>query len=82
MIEFPTITICRNIFHDINTWLYLHGKSDTIIVSIHISSRWYVINYNTPPKYEEINIPVEDIKSISYKKNKEFQNNERKKLKL
>lgn len=22
----PTIIVCRNIFHDINTWLDLHGK--------------------------------------------------------
>lgn len=57
-------------------------KSDTTIVSIHISSRWYILNYNTPSEYEEINIPIEDIKDISYKKNVEFQNNEIKKLRL
>lgn len=68
----PTITICRNIFHDINTWLDLHGKNDAKIVSIHISSNWYILNYNTPPEYEEIHIPVEDIKKICYEKNKDI----------
>lgn len=69
----PTITICRNIFNDINTWLDSHGKSDTVIVSIHISSHLYILNYNTTREYEEIYIPIEDIIKISHERDKEFQ---------
>lgn len=74
MINPPTITICRNIFEDINSWLDLNNMKNIKIVNVFITSRYYILNYNTSIEYKQINIPVEDIKNISYKKNVQFQN--------
>ena len=68
----PTITICRNIFDDINTWLYEHNKKELKIVNVFFSSRYYILNYNTTIEFEEVYIPIEDIKLISNNKNKAF----------
>lgn len=69
----PTITICRNIFDDINTWLNEHNKKELKIVNVFFSSRYYILNYNTTIEFEEIYVPIEDIKLISNNKNKAFQ---------
>ena len=53
----PTITICRNIFDDINTWLDQHNKKELKIVNVFFSSRYYILNYNTTIEFEEIYIP-------------------------
>lgn len=83
MINFPpTVTICRNIFHDINTWLDLNNMKDIKIVSIFISSRAYILNFNTSIEYKEVVIPIEDIIKISKEKNKEFQLKQLKELNL
>lgn len=66
----PTITICRNIFNDINTQLEEHNKTNVKIVNVFVTSRAYIINFNSTIEFEEILIPVEDIKEISYNKNK------------
>ena len=72
----PTITICRNIFDDINTWLDEHNKKELIVVNVFFSSRYYILNYNTAIEFEEVFIPIEDIKLISHNKNKAFQQKE------
>ena len=69
----PTITICRNIFDDINTWLDEHNKKELKVVNVFFSSRYYILNYNTTIEFEEVYIPIEDINQISYNKNKAFQ---------
>ena len=69
----PTITICRNIFDDINTWLDEHNKKELKIVNVFFSSKYYILNYNTTIEFEEVYIPIEDIKLISNNKNKAFQ---------
>ena len=69
----PTITICRNIFDDINTWLDEHNKKELKIVNVFFSSGYYILNYNTTIEFEEVYIPIEDIKLISNNKNKAFQ---------
>jgi len=73
MINPPTITISRNIFDDINTWLDEHGKKNLKVVNIMFTGRYYIINFNTTIEFEEVHIPVEDISQISYNKNKAFQ---------
>jgi len=69
----PTITICRNIFDDINTWLDEHNKKNLKVVNVFFSARYYILNYNTTIEFEEVYIPIEDIKLISNNKNKAFQ---------
>jgi len=69
----PTITICRNIFDDINTWLDEHNKKELKVVNVFFSARYYILNYNTTIEFEEVCIPIEDIKLISNNKNKAFQ---------
>lgn len=69
----PTITICRNIFDDINTWLDKHNKKELKVVNVFFSARYYILNYNTTIEFEEVYIPIEDIKLISNNKNKAFQ---------
>ncbi len=69
----PTITICRNIFDDINTWLDEHNKKELKVVNVFFSARYYILNFNTTIEFEEIFIPIEDIKLISENKNKAFQ---------
>ena len=69
----PTITICRNIFDDINTWLDEHNKKELKVVNVFFSARYYILNYNTTIEFEEVYIPIEDIKLISNNKNKAFQ---------
>jgi hypothetical protein len=74
MITSPqTITICRNIFDDINTWLDEHNKKELKVVNVFFSARYYILNYNTTIEFEEVYIPIEDIKLISNNKNKAFQ---------
>lgn len=73
MINPPTITICRNIFDDINTWLDEHNKKNLKVVNVFFTSRYCIINYNTTIEFEEVLIPVEDISKISYNRNKKFQ---------
>ena len=73
MINPPTITISRNIFDDINTWLDEHGKKNLKVVNIMFTGRYYIINFNTTIEFEEVHISVEDISQISYNKNKAFQ---------
>ena len=69
----PTITICRNIFDDINTWLDEHNKKNLKVVNVFFTSRYYILNYNTTIEFEEVLVPIEDISQISYNKNKKFQ---------
>ena len=69
----PTITICRNIFDDINTWLNEHNKKELKVVNVFFSARCYILNYNTTIEFEDVCIPIEDIKLISNNKNKAFQ---------
>lgn len=73
MINPPTITICRNVFDDINTWLDEHNKKNLKVVNVFFTSRHYILNYNTTIEFEEVYIPIEDIKLISNNKNKAFQ---------
>ena len=73
MINPPTITICRNIFDDINTWLDEHNKKNLKVANVFFTSRHYILNYNTTIEFEEVLVPVEDISQISYNKNKKFQ---------
>ena len=73
MINPPTITICRNVFDDINTWLDEHNKKNLKVVNVFFISRHYILNYNTTIEFEEVLVPVEDISQISYNKNKKFQ---------
>ena len=73
MINPPTITICRNVFDDINTWLDEHNKKNLKVVNVFFTSRYYILNYNTTIEFEEVLVPVEDISQISYNKNKKFQ---------
>lgn len=75
MINPPTITICRNIFDDINTWLDEHNKKNLKVVNVFFTSKYYILNYNTTIEFEEVFVPVEDIIQISYNKNKKFQEN-------
>lgn len=69
----PTITISKNIFSDINTWLNEHNL-DIVVVSILITSKYYILNYHTTIEYKEIIIPIEDIKEIARIKNIKFGN--------
>ena len=73
MINPPTITICRNVFDDINTWLDEHNKKNLKVVNMFFTSRYYILNYNTTIEFEEVLVPIEDISQISYNKNKKFQ---------
>lgn len=73
MINPPTITICRNIFDDINTQLDEHNKKNLKVVNVFFTSRYCILNYNTTIEFEEVLIPVEDISKISYNRNKKFQ---------
>ena len=73
MINPPTITISRNIFDDINTWLDEHNKKYLKVVNVFFTGRYYILNYNTTIEFEEVRVPVEDISKISYNKNKKFQ---------
>lgn len=75
MINPPTITICRNVFDDINTWLDEHNKKNLKVVNVFFTSRHYILNYNTTIEFEEVLVPIEDISQISYNKNKKFQEN-------
>lgn len=68
MINPPTITISRNIFDDINTWLDEHNKKELKVVNIVFTGRYYILNCNTTIDYEEVSIPIEDIKLISINK--------------
>lgn len=73
MINPPTITICRNVFDDINTWLDEHNKKNLKVVNVFFTSRYYILNYNTTIEFEVVLVPIEDISQISYNKNKKFQ---------
>ena len=72
----PTITICRNIFDDINTWLDEHNKKELKVVNVFFTSKYYILNYNTTIEFEAVYIPIEDIKLISHNKNIAFQQKE------